>query len=294
MKKMAVVIIAILITMSIAHTVSASGSVGITIGYGKRGFTSNFNMPDPTIRESDRRAITIGISAGIYVVDRLSIAFNGTYLMGKHSVKYNDVRREAPSFSGVNLHLFGRYDVLASSKYKIGVQVGAIYELLKDRMDFSGSGTNYEVKHTYEGTLSTISIAAGIYGEVEVLPKLSIFANAKIPIVEWKSGDAVAKLDRKVLNNPLLDDVTEYQFSRLTENTFWKKFMYDIELGLKYQINPKVSVGLFGHISNINMDVLSLSAITVRDNGFTNSRWERAPLYSSPAFSIRLGAEYAF
>ena len=295
MKKMAVVIIAILITMSIAHTVSANGSVGITLGYSNRGFERQFGgISNPSMVENSRRAIAIGISAGMYVADRVSISFNGTYLIGNNLVKYNEDPKEAPSFSGVNLHLFGRYDLLTNSKYKIGVQVGAIYEFLKDNMDFLGINDYSELKLVYDGTLSTIAIVAGVYGEIEVLPRVKVFADIKMPVIEWKKGDAVVKRESKSFMFPGLDDEKEDTFARSTENVFWKNFMYDLKLGFEYQINSTVSIGLFGHVSNINMDTIMMASCKMTDAGSSSYSWNLMPRYTSPAFSISLGAKYVF
>ena len=261
MKKITIVIMTMLLVLAMGQAAMAKvdATVGLTLGYDTREY--RYDTSSNNYRTHTPSALAIGISGNIYVMDRLSFALDGSMLFGV----WNDFASSSSTlsnfkFGAFNVQTFARYDVLAGEKYKLGVQVGAIFDYLDLKY---ASSFNPEKNAAF-------FIAPGIYGEYEVLSRLKLSVDAKIPVY--------GMFERINISNGNIVDEGSY---------FLKLFLYDAKIGVSYEITPQINIGVEGKISNVNAYRLRWHFAT--ENIHTTNNYT-----SKPAFNIGLKVGYKF
>ena len=262
MKKLTIVIMTMLLVLAMGQAAMAKvdATVGLTLGYDTRNYRYDSTSVNDYYRTYALSAFAIGISGNIYVMDRLSLALDGSMLFGV----WNDFASYSPpssnfKFSAFNLQAFARYDVLTGEKYKLGVKVGAIY----DYLDLKNSSWDVE-------KYSAFFIAPGIYGEYEVLSRLKLSADVKIPVYGLFVGTRLSN------GNTFLEG-----------SYFLKLFLYDVKVALSYEITPQINIGIEGKINNVN--VFRLRWHFAAENEYVIYTYT-----SKPAFNLGLKVGYKF
>ena len=245
MKKLTMALVAIALVLCMGQVVMAKVDItaGVKAGYEHRLYG------DGDIKTHEISAVSLGLSGNVYLINRLSLALEGDVLFGKWI--YSSHPTDSSMKSWVNIGLYARYDVLVGDKYKLGVQAGASYDVL----NLTVNGLRY---YNY----TAVFIVPGLFGAVELLPKLKLSADVKIPIGTWYEGS----------------------YSPGKKSFFFKFFLYDTKLALTYEVMPNINVGVEAQISNMNAHgVLWLWEEMSYDEYFTR-----------PAWNVSLKLEYKF
>ena len=252
MKKITIGLMATMLVLCIAQGAMAKidATVGLTLGYENRGYLQE-TKAGAIVRKYDISAFLLGLSGKIYFLDRFSAAVDGSVLIGKWDVE--GIIVEATLKSWFNIGLYARYDVLVGEKYKLGVQAGASYDMLN--LGWDNSIYSY----------TSVFMSPGIFGEIELLPKLKLAADVKLPIGAWFSTT-----EDKNANG----------------SYFFKLFLYEAKLALVYEVMPNINVGIEGKINNMNAYRMQWYGAELKSTLYT---------FSNPlAWSVGLKLEYKF
>ena len=253
MKKVVIVIMTMLLVLVVGQVVMAKvdATVGLTLGYNAREYNYERKNDPSEFGAHTFSGFAIGMFGNIYVMDKLSFEIDASVAIGSWEDYRSWSATKKSNLSLLNIQAFVRYDVLFEDRYKLGVQVGTIYDYMNTEKTF---GTD---------KIDAFFIAPGIYGEFDVLPKLKIFADVRLPVY------------------------ASFNFTHNGEGSYFLKlFLYDAKIGVMYEVAPQVNIGIEGNLYNVNSWRLYWLFAVAGNNSFIYT--------SKSAFNIGLKAEYKF
>ena len=243
MKKITIGFVAMMLVLCLAQGAMAkiNATAGISIGR-----ESRFYDIDDGDRTHEISGFTIELFGDIYLANRISVGLGASTLIGS----WKDSQLPNPTNpileNSYRVDLYGKYDLIVGYNYKVGAQVGVSYDRMKTRMN----------------TYNSVFIAPGVFGSIELLPKLNLSADIKIPLGVWYT----------LKGNP-------------TDAYFFKLFLIDAKIDLTYEVMTNVNVGIEAKIGNVNAYRIDMYKQSLRFS---------SKYVSKPAWNIGLKAEYKF
>ena len=141
-----------------------------------------------------------------------------------------------------------KYNVFSNDTFTVAVQAGV-----------SGSYNS----NGFDNKDKLLFIVPGLYADVNLGPKFNVYTNIKFPIFYYGHIDWV--------------DIE-------SSMGFFKLFLYDVVLGVSYEISPSISLGIEGAINNTEPQILSLIVFANKND---------VP-YSYTTFNVGLKLNYKF
>ena len=141
-----------------------------------------------------------------------------------------------------------KYNVFLNDTFTVAVQAGVSGSYHSDGFDNKDN---------------LLFIVPGLYADVNLGPKFNLYTNIKFPIFYYGHIDWV--------------DIE-------SSMGFFKVFLYDVLLGVSYEISPNISLSIEGAMDNTKPHILSLIVFASKND---------VP-YSYSAFNIGLKLNYKF
>ena len=261
MRKILITFLSVLIALLVCQTAFAKGNIGITLSYNRKSFTVDHPYTLESITYTLKKDLlengfNLGLFGEYYVSNNFSLAgkFNVSFFSGEMigSIWYQgnhlfDVTPINNKYIQIDFNLFGKYNVFEFNTFNGGIQAG-----LMDSF----------VKWNSNETANVFMLALGAYTNLKITNKLNIYTDFKFPLAFFvKYGEGY-------------DD----------KGGFLKEFLYDISLGLRYDITSNINIGLKFNINNANLDGV-ISGIDGKKEGY-NTRFFAFSIGSQLCYSF--------
>ena len=201
MKKLSIIILSLLLVLIVGQAAFAKNSISLNAGYAAEIYVGSTRL---------NSGINLGLSGNYYFTNNFSLSGGASASIFWY---------EGYTAVDLGINLFAKYDILKASLsnniFNLGAQAGIVY---------ATAFTNA----TSASLPNILFLAAGVYVDAYVTPKLNVFFDSKFPLgfFFFESG--------------------------ASDSFFFKKFFYDLKVGATYSVSPKINVGLEFGISNTN------------------------------------------
>lgn len=235
MKKTFVMILSLLLVLLVGQAAFAK-SISLLVGYDNTSRDYIHNISGP-YGDDLTKSLMIGLSGEYELMDKLALSASATMITGKYVFNENNTNGTAKLFQ-LSIMLYAKYDLFKQNNTSFGLQAGII-------------GTSQNRKYaTYTVQGGALSIGAGLYANIGITPKFNLYADAKFPLY--------------TISKDITTEYTDYE-DRIG---LAKMFLYDVTVGISYDITSSISLGIEGAINNFSY--LKLSTFNLPLDKFSN------------------------
>ena len=239
MKKTALIILTMILVLAMGQSVLASNSAGLKLGYVNESGKLHFVAPINTAFNG----FLIGLSADYYFNSNISAAIKANASFGTLAFGNGNTPAEYKYFT-LDGQLFAKYDAFSTSMFTIAPQLGVIYEYSSLKLEHALLPNTFS-----ERNMNSLFIAAGVFVNANISPKLDVYLDTKFPVFYFVSDNLDSTSDSK--------------------NGFFEYFFYDLTIGGTYAIASNIGIGLEVTASNSNSLSLASKAGDLSSNKFS-------------------------